>query len=194
MNKSTKGPKLFLLGPSGSFSDIAASKISRKCEKKYVRTIADIFKNVGEGDFGLIPLKNKLVGGIAESIKGLRNGAFPIMRKYKIPVNFVLAAPEQMDFDEINRVYCPVVVRKQCKKFIKKHLKKSKIISDFESSSIAFKKIVQKRDISAAAIGSGPAAKIYNFKILASDIQDEQNDWTQFALICRSKLKTRPKL
>lgn len=70
-------------------------------------------------------------------------------------------------------------------KFLKKYTPRAKFLLNFDSTSGAIKKIVQlnrKMEDTSAAIGSEKAVKIYRLSILARNIQDSREDWTEFVL------------
>lgn len=181
-----------LLGPEGSFSDIGIEKAIKNAKKKYVFQIKDIFAKTTKGIFGFVPVENKIVGEIKDA-KQVKEGKWKILKTVELPVKFVLGAIKKMEFSKIKSLYCAQIAQSQCKKFIKKYLKNAKIVSNFASTSAAFKKIVQRRDFSAAVIGSRQACKIYGFKVLVSEIQDKKNDWTRFALFVKNETKTNKK-
>ncbi len=181
-----------LLGPKGSFSDQAAGFL--RVKKQYVSSFAEIFRSVAKGGFGIVPVRNKIIGDIKSTTHFFKSNKFKILRRFKMPVSFILAVRpgRKAKLENIKYIYCAKIANQQCKKFIA-NLKKIdpavKIITNFPSTSSAFKKIVQQRGRRAgasAAIGSEYAAKIYGFKTLAKQIQDSKADWTEFVLFSAS--------
>lgn len=177
---------LVLLGPAGSFSDAAANKLGKNWKKIYVSSIEKIFEAVRRRKaFGFVPVKNKIIGSVPKSEEGFKkmHGQLHILRRIKFPVRFVLAAKKKIPLKKIQKVYCPLVVADQCRKFLRKKLPHAKLVTDVDSSSASYKKIVQLARFSLAAIGSERGAKLYKLKILGRNIQDDPKDWTEFVLI-----------
>lgn len=179
MDRSRK--KLVLLGPAGSFSDIAADKLKINCKKRYVHTLGAVFRNIKTGDLGLVPVKNKIIGAI-KSAKRINSPQFKIIKRFKVPIRFVLASKKKVALKNIRFLYGFKPANNQCGKFIKLHFKHVKKINSFGSTGAACKKVVQQKGFSAAAIGSRIAARQYKLKVLADNIQDEPNNWTEFVL------------
>lgn len=188
--RTSRSP-LVLLGPAGSFSDIASQKLGAGFARHYVASFKDVFAFMKRGAHGLVPVRNKILGPIVPAVQHLKKGKFEILKKVRLPVSFVLAATAKAGsltkkgtkLENIKTVYCPEVVRQQCSKFIKKNLAHAKFPRASEASTMSFKKIVQLGGNSAATIGPERAAKIYKLKVLARKLEDQRNDWTEFWLI-----------
>lgn len=202
--KKSRCAVLVLLGPKGSFSDVAAGKLKSGFNKKYVVTLADIFKEAafraggGNTVFGLVPVKNKIIGAIKESKTGLKSNKWVIKKRFKVGIKFVLARTSSASasrqggkLENIKYVYCTPVAKAQCAEFLRDRLpcvKYPKLALGCASTSATFKKIVQlggARAKQSAAIGNEFAAKLYGLKILARDIQDKKKNWTEFAVFCK---------
>lgn len=182
---SKKRYSLLLLGPAGSFSDYAARSRRIAGKKRFVASFAKIFASVRGKKLGLVPVRNKIIGEIPGIAGFFKKRKFSILRRFKIPVRFVLAARGKIPLGEISFVYASPVVRDQCKKFLKKYLPHAHCVSAGDSSSSSFTKIVQlsaKKANQSAAIGSEFCAKKYKFQVLKRGIQDDPCDWTEFVV------------
>lgn len=177
---------LIMLGPAGSFSDIAATRLGASFKKCYVTSFAKLFAKLKDKNhYGLVPVRNKIVGKIFEVSHFMKKKKFKEIHTFKMRVTFVLAAKKGVTPQNIRRIYCPLVVKQQCFKFLGKNLPKANFSLNFDSSSAAYKKIVQLKNFSAAAIGSEYGAKLYGLKVLARNIQDDPDDWTEFVVVRR---------
>ncbi len=180
---------LALLGPRGSFSCMAAGRLGRRFKKIYCASVAEILEMVDKGAHGLLPVKNKIVGEIKRIIRQLKKGNYMRLKTIRLPVRFVLAAGRKMDLRDIKTVYAVDVAKKQCGKFLKKHLQHVLYDTSADSVTKAITKIVQARGISArengksAVITSLRAAKNHKLKILDRGIEDKPGNWTEFVLI-----------
>jgi len=52
-----------------------------------------------------------------------------------------------------------------------------------QTTGAAFKKVVQLKRLKGAAIGASEGAMLHNLYALAANIQDDRDDWTEFALV-----------
>lgn len=180
-----RGRTLVLLGPEGSFSSMAADRFGGGWQRKYVRSFAALFPAVKGATFGLVPVRNKIVGKIPGVESFFKKKSYRIVSKFRVPIRMVLAAKKKMAFGAIRSVFAAKVVKMQCEKFLKKNLVGAKYFTDFTSSPLAFKKIVQlkgKMAFESAAIGSEKSAKLFGLTVLARNIQDDEKDWTEFVL------------
>lgn len=186
------GKKLVLLGPEGSFSSFAADRLGKQYRRRYVGSFGALFREVQGDSFGFVPIKNKIVGPIKTAKKFLKRKSYQAVRKFRVPIQMILVAKRQASLNSIKHIYAPLIVKKQCGIFIKKHLRTAVFHMNFASSSLAFKKIVQLKEKKAyysAAIGSEKATKIFKLKVLARNIQDDPKDWTEFVLFKARKRK-----
>lgn len=179
------GKKLVLLGPAGSFSDAAADRFALGFKRIYVYSFSDLFQRVHGDYLGFVPVRNKIAGEIKEAVYLLKKKNIEPVRKFRMLIKMALVAQRQASLNSIKHIYAPLIVKKQCGIFIKKHLRTAVFHTNFASSSLAFKKIVQlkgKKAYDSAAIGSEKATKIFKLRILARNIQDDSKDWTEFLL------------
>lgn len=179
--------RVAFLGPEGSFSHEAFKKLGHGFSPIACRSIRDVARRAAEGALGFLPVRNKIIGEIEETVRVFKSArtALVVLRKIKFPISCVLAAKENIPFSRIRTLYAFGAVRDQCGKFIGEKLPKARIFSRVASSSAAIKKVVQltgKMADESAAIGSEKAVKIYGLKILARGIQDDPEDWTEFLL------------
>ncbi len=191
--KSYKKPAgrkpLVLLGPEGSFSSIAAKRFSDRYTFIFVDTFGKVLKKLECGPCdALLPIRNKIFGPIDVVVEALKGNEFFVVKKFKIKISFVLAAPMKLVISDINALFVSKIALTQCSKWVEKFIPQAKAHTNIDSTSEAFKKIVQLRKEKAAAIGSLAAVKLYNFTVLAKNIQDEKDDWTEFVLISKARL------
>ena len=182
-----------MLGPNGSFSSLAVERLGDEFHPIFCDSFGEVFMRVKQGDLGFLPIRNKLVGKIAPVHAGFTKISVKFLRKFTMRVHFVFAAHKATKRRDITRIYTSLVARQQCEKFLKKSFPHVRIFSSSHSTSAAFKKVVQlseKLPSKSAAIGSQKAASLYGLKVLCRDIQDSQDDWTEFALF-KAKFKAK---
>lgn len=178
---------LFLFGPAGSFSDIAANRFKKSFLKSYCSSFREVFKKMGSKNFGFLPVRNKILGElrfVTSQLKSRRK-KYEVISHIRFPIKLALAAQKKMALADIRLLYMSILIQKQCGKFLKKYLSRAKKITSTESSSSVIKKVAQLKGKSAcqsAVIGSEKAAKLFGLKILKRNIQDDPRDWTEFVL------------
>lgn len=195
-----EGPTLWLLGPAGSFSDIAADRLGWSGRRMYARSLRKLLRpaprEVSSGVSILIPVRNGLIGAIPATASFLKKTKPPVLARFRVPVRMILVGRSKIPLSGIRTVYASPISAAQCKKFLKKRLGQAAIRIGFLSTSSAIKKIVQLRGgaaSSSAAIGSEKAAKMHGLRVLARNIQDVQNNWTEFVLFTGASTNTRKK-
>lgn len=188
---------LFVLGPAGSFSDEAARFFIKKTKKReykivYMTTFKEIFRAVKKGGEALVPMHNKIVGEISEVKKLMKKYSCIQSARFKFPVRFALVGKHAAPLSGIKIIYTSKIAYSQCKRFINKNFSDVRIVF-FPSTSSAIKKIVQRSTFFSAATGSLDAAKLYKLDIIADNIQDEANDWTEFTVLTDANYQQRKK-
>lgn len=201
---------LFLLGPAGSFSDVAADRFANRpsrseansllrpkgatlsFRKAYCASFQEVLQKTTKGGFGFLPVKNKIFGELKPVTSRLKAGNrnYEIISYSRFPVRLVLMAQSKIDLPNIRYLYLSTFIRKQCVQFLKKYLKYAKKIESNASSSNMIKKVVQlkgERTKISATIGSEKAAKLFGLKVLKRNIQDDPKDWTEFVLFTISR-------
>ncbi len=89
MNKDN----VFVLGPQGTFSEIAAKKLFNGSDLIYARTIRDVFEHVSsEGGYGVVPFENSLEGSVNQTLDSLIEYSFNIVSETSFDIHLCLAA------------------------------------------------------------------------------------------------------
>ena len=180
-------------GEIGSFSCEAAKKLKKKntnflpCGGIEKAILA--FKNK-KADMILLPIHNTINGPVKETIKLLaRLGKnIEIIDSVVLKIEMVLMAKKSMPLKQIKKIATYEVALKQCTKFLKKNLKKVKII-DWPDMALAAKELSQGNkklpENETAIIGSLSAAKLYKLKVIKRNVQNIQpsKNLTTFILI-----------
>tara|TARA_Y100000590_G_scaffold101830_1_gene115666 strand:- start:1709 stop:2536 length:828 start_codon:yes stop_codon:yes gene_type:complete len=176
--------KIAYQGIQGSYSESCAKKIYPDCETIPCKTFDDVFKiaSTDNGTMAIIPESNRTTGNI---------GVEYLIFKYRLNIyeekfysinHHLLALPES-NIEDIKNVYSHAQGLSQCSNFIKKNNLIENVRADTAGSA---KYIAETKMKNGAAIASMESAKIYNLKILASDIQDEKGNTTRFLIMGKS--------
>jgi prephenate dehydratase len=173
--------KLGVLGPEGTFSERAAKLWSIDSELIYFNDFEDVLKAVerGELDAGVVPLENSLEGAVGLTMDLLLTLQVKIVGEVNVPIRQCLVGRGE---GEIKVVLSHPQALAQCRQFIRKHFPHAEIRTTGSTSHAA--KLAQEFPEMAAIAGTD-AAKKYNLKVLAKDIQDGQDNITRFAVVGR---------
>ncbi len=172
--------RVAVLGPEGTFTDIAAKKIFNGVDFDYCNSVEDVFDSVKSGiDFGIVAIENSLEGSINVTMDCLMEYDVKIFKEVILDINLCIAVMPKTK--NINRILSHPHALAQCRKFLKKNFPNVKL-QGYDSTAAAMQKIRKSKN--SAAIGPEETAKIYGLKILHRSIQDSRSQ-TRFILISK---------
>lgn len=178
------------LGPEGTFSHQAALDFFPISSTDFISfiNIFEIFKNIEKDiiDFGVIPIENSLHGTVRESLDLLIERDVFIHGEIELRIIQNLISLKNTKLEEINTVYSHPQAFAQTKIWLKSNLSKANLIN-VNSTAEAVKKINELNITTNAAIGTNIACKIYNMKILSSNIEDISSNFTRFLIISKKE-------
>lgn len=179
--------KIGYLGPSGSFSHLAARlKFGTSVDYRDLEDIKSVFDETARGnvDLGLVPIENSAMGGIGDTLDSFLDSSVRVFAEVLISVHHNLLAncpPEQ-----IQRLYSRPEIFTQCRRWISQHLPQAQrvpVASSSKASEIA------SSEPNTAAIGSSLAGEIYGIHKRATNIEDNPNNVTRFFVISTQQAK-----
>jgi len=178
--------KIAFQGEPGANSDIAAREVYPGCEPMPCPTFEDALVAVqsGKADLGMIPIENSIAGRVADIHHLLPHAKLHIVGEHFLPIHFNLMAPKGATLKTIKSVESHIHALGQCRRFIRKHGYKPVIAAD---TAGAARHIAETTDVTRAALAPKLAAKIYGLKVLAENIEDEDNNTTRFVILSREK-------
>lgn len=146
----------------------------------------------GEVSFAFVPLDNSLVGPVSETTIALKatNSLVRIAGTINQPIHQCLIAREKIELKTITEVLSHPHALAQCARFLNQQLPHAEQIPT--SSTVAAVKAVREFDIrdslhKIAAIGSAFAASLYSGVVLATDIEDQVANCTQFGFLVQDE-------
>lgn len=179
-----KRSKYGYLGPRGTFSEMA---IRNYCEKKDETipfdTIREIVENVENGEIvaGIIPLENSLEGSVNLSMDLLfKKSDIKITSEVILPIEHYLMAPSGVKLKDIKEIFSHRQAIAQSGDYIHNHLPGVKI-NYTESTAAAAEFIIGSKK--KAMIGSRRINELYNFDILAENVEGDLENYTRFVVI-----------
>jgi chorismate mutase/prephenate dehydratase len=169
------------LGPEYSFSHLAAiEKFGQSVDFVPVGSIQAVFEEVNRGhvDFGLVPVENSTDGRISDTLEMFTRLPLRICAEARLRIhhNLISRGPQS----DVRRVYSREQALSQCRTWLSKNVPQAQLISVASTATAAE---VATREPYAAAVASRQAAAHYGLQIIASNIEDVENNTTRFAVI-----------
>ena len=179
--------KIYFQGSFGAYSHLAALEITPGAEIIPCKTFDECFlkASLEVGSRVVIPESNRITGNI---------GIEYLIFKYRLniyaehfqKIEHNLLGQTGSSLEDIKDVFSHAQGLSQCSNFIKKNNLVEHIRADTAGSAETISKNKVK---SEAAIASSLSAKIYNLKILASNIENEKANATRFLIMGKEVLQ-----
>jgi prephenate dehydratase len=184
---ASRPTRIGFLGPPGTFSeeallsepDLAAGEVVP------LPTFPDVVAAVvnGHTDFGFLAIENSIEGTVNTNLDALVfDRDLLIVREVVLVIQQNLLAPPGTKVEDIKRVVSFPHATAQCRKWLHDHLPG---VEEVAASSTAegVRVVGEERPDATAAIGTKLAATIYGLDVLASDIEDHDDNATRFVLV-----------
>ena len=169
-------------GEKGAYSHLACEEMFPQATIKTCATFEETFKMASEDENVkiMVPIENSLAGRVADIHYLLTKYKLQIYSEHFQNVEHNLLVKEGTELKDIKYVRSHVQAIDQCQKIISKNKFKTIISADTAGSA---KDLSTSNDKSIAAIASKLSAKIYNLKILKSNIEDDTGNVTRFLIM-----------
>lgn len=171
------------LGPRGSFTMEAAEKYfsSRPYALQPCPTIRSVFRNVeeGEAEYGVVPVENSLEGPVSETLDCLASSSLNIVGEEVLKIALHLSSRERR-LEDVETVFSNPHALAQARRFLDRVLPDARVR---EVSSTSKAASMASKTKGGAAVCSEAAAREYGLRILARNIQDEQENYTRFLVL-----------
>ena len=174
------------LGPAGTYSQAAVVKhFGHSVQTVPQQTIGEVFREI-EADtaqYGVVPIENSTEGGVNETLDCFINSPLKICGEIELPIHHCLLSMND-GLGQIKRIYAHQQSFAQCRLWLDSHLpsiERFAVNSNAEAAQRATEEGV-------AAIAGFAAAEIYKLQIVASRIEDNVNNTTRFAVICKQNV------
>ena len=179
--------KVAIQGELGSFSHEAAIKLVAGAKVVACARSAEVFDRVESGDVAaaVIPIENSLAGSVAEHYDLLLARDVFIHREFPLRIRHNLIAPPGVKLEQLRRVFSHPVALDQCRNFFRSHRGIQQVPFYDTAGSVAH--VMREQLIDAAAIAPRGAARQYGGRILLAGIEDDQQNFTRFLLINKSR-------
>lgn len=172
-----------VLGPEGTFTEIAAKKIFKEADFEYCASVEDVFDSVKSGtEFGVVAIENSLEGSVNATMDCLTEYDVKIFKEIILDINLCLAA--MPGTKNIKTILSHPHAFAQCRKFLKKNFPNARLWN-YDSTAAAMQEIRNLFGLkNSAAIGPEETAELHGLRILNRNIQDSKSQ-TRFIVISK---------
>ncbi|WP_020699099.1 prephenate dehydratase [Reyranella massiliensis] len=136
----------------------------------------------GKAELAIIPVENSIAGRVADLHSLLPHTKLKIVAEHFQRVEHCLVALPGASLKSIKTVKSHVQALAQCRNFLKKHRFEPLVHAD---TAGAAREIAEIGDPTVGAIASSLAARIYNLKVLAKNIEDADHNTTRMLVFSR---------
>jgi prephenate dehydratase len=184
---STQNMKVAIQGELGSFSHEAAGKMLPRAAVVPCARSVEVFDRVEKGSVqaAIIPIENSLAGSVAEHFDLLLTREVFIHREFPLRIRHNLIAPPGVQLSAVRRVFSHPVALDQCRNFFRLHPKIQAV--PFYDTAGSVRHVIAEQLSDAAAIAPVQAAEQYEGRLLLRGIEDNQQNFTRFLLISKSR-------
>ncbi len=172
------------LGPQGTYSEAAVLKQFGHAVKGVpVQTIEEVFREVAAGNvhYGVVPVENSTEGGVNQSLDMFLRSELRICGEVDLPIHHCLMS-RSSDMAALTVIYSHQQSLAQCRLWLDTHFPKLERIT-VSSNAEAARRAAEEP--SAGAVAGQTAAERYGLTVLASQIEDQVDNITRFAVLGR---------
>lgn len=172
--------KLGLLGPEGTFSEMAGKKWDDKAELVFFDDMELAARCVDDGkcDQCIVPVENSVEGPVGVVLDALLDIRAPVVGEVVVPIRQCLMSRGSMK--DIKVILSHPQALGQCRRYIREHFPHAEVRTTGSTSHAA--RLAQEFP-EMAAIGCGESAGKYHLTILKEGIQDFDSNYTRFLVL-----------
>jgi len=176
--------KIGVLGPRGTYSELAARARFGDADYVWYPSITDIGRAVerAEVELGVVPLESLREGSVGESLDLLAWGNVKIREEIGYPISVSLLAVPGTRPEQITQLLSHPQVFAQCREFLSRRFPRVELV-EVSSTARAAEQVVKARRPQIASLGPPNLAQIYGLEVLFSDIQGEEINLTRFLVL-----------
>lgn len=174
-------------GEPGAYSEEAVrALLGADARPDPCRSFQEVARRVVEGEapFGLLPVENTLAGSVVASYDVLSREPLEVIREVIRPIRHCLLGMTGSDVEGLDRVLSHPVALAQCSDFFRNH-EALEAVAVYDTAGAA-RRVAEEGDRSVAAIAGRDAAERHGLQVLASDLQDRDDNQTRFYLVRRA--------
>ncbi|HHW61718.1 MAG TPA: prephenate dehydratase [Syntrophomonadaceae bacterium] len=177
--------RIAYLGPTGSYSEIAAQNVASRMAAELLSCddIETVFKMVEEGSAlkGIVPIENSCEGSVYQVLDLLLQKKLYITGECILPIEHALLVKAGGNAAMITQIVSHPQALGQCRKYLKQNFPGLPQQTAASTAKAALQVALSSDPI--AAIASPLTAAKYGLDILASNINDQSNNQTRFLIL-----------
>lgn len=180
--------RVAIQGELGSFSHEAVLKMLPRAAIQPCARSTEVFDSLQQGvvQAALIPVENSLAGSVAEHLDLLLTRDVFIQREFHLRIRHnLIAAALGVKLESIARVFSHPIALDQCRNFLSARPQVQAV--PFYDTAGSVRHVIAGKLADAAAIAPKQSAKQYGGRILMAGIEDDQQNYTRFLLITKSR-------
>ena len=173
-------------GIAGAYSGIAAERMFELADVTYFKNFDGVFQAVEKGlcKYGVLPIENSYAGSVNQVYDLMKAHKFYIVKSLRLSVSHNLVVKRDTELKDIREIFSHEQAISQCKKYLEKFpLAK---ITAVPNTAVASKMVKESDRTDVAAICSRECAGLYDLKLLETNVQDTDNNYTRFILITKN--------
>ena len=122
--------KIGVLGPKYTYSDFAADRYSKECQKVYYPTIWEVFDALkrGEVEKGIVPIENTIHGTVRETFDALFVSDLKILIQVSLPIHHCIAVLKGTQKKDIVKFVSHQQALSKIQKYLRKNFTKAEQI------------------------------------------------------------------
>ncbi len=174
--------KIAYLGPEASFTHLAAlQKFGSSTNYVPVKSIRDTFSEVEceRADYGVVPIENSTEGVVNHTLDMFVDSDLKICAEILLRISHHLMS-HAINLKQLAKVYSHPQSFAQCRDWIENNLPNVQLIEVYSNAKAAQ---LATHDSHSGAIAGELAARLYNLKIIAHNIEDNPDNYTRFLVI-----------
>ncbi len=177
--------KVACQGVMGAYSGIAADRLFELADITYFKNFDGVFQAVEKGfcKYGVLPIENSSAGSVNQVYDLMKKHKFYIVRSIRMPVSHNLIVNKDTKLSDIKEILSHEQALTQCKGYLEKFIGAK--ITPCANTAVAAKMLAESGRHDLAAISSRECADLYGLKLLETNIQDSNNNYTRFILIAK---------
>jgi chorismate mutase/prephenate dehydratase len=185
VNEFPKNETIACQGIEGAYAQMASDKFFDVPCILYMKSFEGVFAAIENGlcKYGVLPLENSTAGSVNKIYDLMMKYNFHIVRCARIKIDHNLLVKEGTKLEDIKEIVSHEQAFLQCSEYMKKF--KNIKITICENTAVAAKMVRESERNDLAALSSYTCAELYELDILASSVQNSENNYTKF--ICISK-------
>jgi chorismate mutase/prephenate dehydratase len=171
-------------GPPATFSHLACIQhFGSSIQMLPENTIQDVFEAVerGKADYGVVPIENSTEGQVSQTLDMFIKSEAKICGEIMTRISHDLLSQSGKS-EKVQKIYSHPQALGQCREWLKKNFPHVRLE---EAGSTAKAAELAMGDPKAAAIASSLAAHLYGLKAVASQIEDNLQNYTRFLILGR---------